>query len=113
MPFRAPFWSLAAAAAIVVAAAVVTATTQHGATAVAEQKDQDDDPPAVVATKAVVTHNEYLHEFFGGFTRSFQDIPLPRKGALAKTAAETKFLRRRLYYFTPAGSFLLQTRPLG
>ena len=82
---------LAAAAAIIVAAAAVVAVGVATAAA-AEQQNQNDNPPAVVATKAIITtHKEYLQINSQRFYRSFQGIPLHKKGA-AKSTLSNLFL---------------------
>ena len=70
------FFTLAAAA-VVVAATAVAATQQVATTAVAQQQDDQNDPANITAAETViVTHNQYLRNFFAVKHRSFQDIPL-------------------------------------
>ena len=71
-----PFCFVLAAAAVVVAAAAVAAD-KGTAAAVAQQQDDQNDPANITAAETViVTHNQYLRNFFAVKHRSFQDIPL-------------------------------------
>ena len=57
---------IAAAVAVVVGGAHIATAVGIAITAAAEQDEQDDDPAVVTAKETVITHNEYLQEFFCG-----------------------------------------------
>lgn len=75
------FFSLAAAA-IIIAATIVAGSHQTAATAIAQQQDNQNNPAKVTAAETIiVTHNQYLRNFFAVIYRSFQDIPQQQKGS--------------------------------